>query len=89
MKIKFIILIAHQLVVISDTLCQNVQESTEKSHVKQCSKALFEGISSVVQTSKRAAQLFPSVTAVEKMVDAIIEVSHIVNDLKTSVLKTK
>lgn len=89
MKIKFIILIAHQLVVVSDTILQNVQESTVKNHVEQCSKALSISISTVVQKSKRAAQLFPSVTAVQEMVDAVIEISHIVNDLKISVLKTK
>lgn len=89
MKVKYIILIAHQLVVVGDTICRSVQESTVKNHVEQCSRALSIGISTVVQKSKRAAQLFPSVTAVQEMVDAIVEISHITNDLKTSVLKTK
>lgn len=89
MKVKYIILIAHQLVVVGDTICRNVQESTVKSHVEQCSKALSAGISTVVQKSKIATQLFPSVTAVKEMVDSVVEISHIVNDLKISVLKIK
>lgn len=89
MKVKYIILIAHQLVIIADTICRNVQESIVKNHVEQCSRALSEGISMIVQKSKKAAQLFPSVTAVQEMVDAIIEISHVVNDLKISVLETK
>lgn len=89
MKIKFIILIAHQLVVVGDTICRNVQESTVKNHVEQCSRALSVGISTVVQKTKRAAQLFPSVTAVQEMVESVKELSHITNDLKISVLKIK
>lgn len=89
MKLKFIILIAHQLVVVGDTICRNVQESTVKNHVEQCSKALSNRISMVVEKSKRAAQLFPSVNAVQEMVDSVVEISHIVNDLKISVLKPK
>ncbi|XP_026809766.1 breast cancer anti-estrogen resistance protein 1 [Rhopalosiphum maidis] len=89
MKVKYIILIAHQLVVVGDTICRNVQESTVKNHVEQCTKALSAGISAVVQKSKVATQLFPSVTAVQEMVDCVVEISHVVNDLKVSVLKTK
>lgn len=89
MKLKYIILIAHQLVVVGDTICNNVQESTVKNHVEQCSKALSVGISMVVDKSKRAAQFFPSVNAVQEMVDSVIEISHIVNDFKISILKTK
>lgn len=88
-KLKYIILIAHQLVVAGDTICRNVQESTVKNHVEQCSKALSIGISTVVDKSKRAAQFFPSVSAVQEMVDSVVEMSHIVNDFKISVLKTK
>lgn len=83
------ILIVHQLITVSDTICRNVQESTVKSHVEQCSRALFVGISTVVDKSKRAAYLFPSVTAVQEMIDSIMELSHIVQDLKTTFLKIK
>lgn len=89
MNIKYIILNAHQLVVVGKTICQNVQGSIGKNHVEQCIGALSVGISTVVLKSKEAAQLFPSVAAVQEMVDAVIEISHIVNDLKISVLKTK
>lgn len=88
-KLKYIILIAHQLVVVGDTICRNVQESTVKNHVEQCSKALSIGISMIVDKSKKAAQFFPSVSAVQEMVDSVVEISHIVNDFKISVLKAK
>lgn len=87
-KIKYIVLISHQLVVVGDTICRSIQESTVKNHVEQCLSALSIGISNVVNKSKRASQLFPSVTAVQEMVDSVIEISHIVNDLKISILKT-
>lgn len=89
MKVKYIVLITHQLVVVGDTISRSVQESTAKNHVEQCSKALSAGISTVVQKTKIATQLFPSVTAVQEMIDSVVEISHIVNDLKISVLKTK
>lgn len=89
MKVKYVILIAHHLVVVGDTICRNVQESTIKNHVEQCTRALSAGISAVVQKSKRAVQLFPSVTAVQEMVDTIVEIKHIVNDLNISVSKAK
>lgn len=88
-KIKYMILIVHQLITVSDTICRNIQETTVKSHVEQCSKALFVGISTVVQKSKRAAYLFPSVTAVQEMIDSVVEISHIVHDFKTTILKIK
>lgn len=77
------------MITVSDTICRNVQESTVKNHVEQCSRALFVGISTVVEKSKRAAYLFPSVTAVQEMIDSIMELSHIVHDLKTTILKIK
>lgn len=89
MQIKCIILNAHQLVVVGNIICQNVQESVRKNHVEQCTRALSIGISTIVMKSKKAAQLFPSVVAVQEMVDAVVEISHIVNDLKISVLKPK
>lgn len=77
------------MVVAGDTICRNVQESTAINHVEQCTRALSISISTVVQKSKRAAQLFPSVTAVQEMVDTVVEILHIINDLKISILKTK
>jgi len=88
MKIKYIILIAHQLVVAGDSICRSIEDSTAKNHIEQCSSALSIGISTLVNKSKRATELFPSVIAVQEMVDAVVEILHIVNDLKISILKT-
>ncbi|XP_050540750.1 breast cancer anti-estrogen resistance protein 1 [Daktulosphaira vitifoliae] len=87
-QVKFVVLIAHQLVIVGDTICQVVQQSIRKNHIIQCCNALYESISTIVQKSKKAAQLFPSVNAVQEMVDSVVEISHISNDLKSTILKS-
>jgi enhancer of filamentation 1 len=37
--------------------------------------------------TKKAAQNFPSVTAVQEMVDSVVDISHLASDLKIAMLQ--
>nr|CAD7447791.1 unnamed protein product [Timema bartmani] len=84
---KFVVLSAHRLVHIGDTVHRNVVRSEVRSRVLNCANQLSEALAQTVQKTKRAAQQFPSVTAVQEMVDSVVDVSHIARDLKMSLVQ--
>lgn len=79
---KFVILSAHRLVHIGDTVHQNVACPDISAKVLQLSNALSEDLATAVHKIKRAAMQFPSVNAVQDMVDSVVDVSHVARDLK-------
>ncbi len=79
---KFVILSAHRLVHIGDTVHQNVSCSETSAKVLQLSNALSDGLATTVHKIKAAAMQFPSVNAVQEMVDSVVDVSHLARDLK-------
>lgn len=83
---KFVILSAHRLVHIGDTVHQNVSCLEISTKVLQLSNALCEGLATTVHKIKKAALQFPSVIAVQEMVDSVVDVSHLARDLKMYVI---
>ena len=83
---KFVILSAHNLVNIGDIVHRNISRDNIKSRVLQCADALSEGLKNCVAKTKKAAQCFPSVTAVQEMVDSVVDISHLASDLKIAML---
>ncbi|XP_054286391.1 breast cancer anti-estrogen resistance protein 1 isoform X2 [Macrosteles quadrilineatus] len=81
---KFVVLSAHKLVHIGDTVHRNVTRSDVRTRVLACANALSEALAATVHKTKRAAQQFPSVTAVQEMVDSVVDISHLARDLKMS-----
>lgn len=81
---KFVVLSAHKLVHIGDTVHRNVSCSDIRARVLACANALSEALAATVHKTKRAAQQFPSVTAVQEMVDSVVDISHLARDLKMS-----
>lgn len=79
---KFVVLSAHRLVHIGDTVHQNLSTPEINAKVLQFSNALSEGLATTVHKIKKAALQFPSVTAVQEMVDSVVDVSHLARDLK-------
>ena len=79
---KFVVLSAHKLVHIGDTVYRNISQPEIKKHMLNCANALFEALETSVNKTKQAAQQFPSVTAVQEMVDSIVDISHLARDLK-------
>ncbi|EGI68189.1 Enhancer of filamentation 1 [Acromyrmex echinatior] len=83
---KFVVLSAHRLVHIGDTVHRNVTRNDVRTRVLQCANALNEALGQTVQKTKQAAQFFPSVTAVQEMVDSVVDISHLAKDLKVAMM---
>ncbi|OAD57142.1 Breast cancer anti-estrogen resistance protein 1 [Eufriesea mexicana] len=83
---KFVVLSAHRLVHIGDTVHRNVTRNDVRTRVLQCANALNEALAQTVSKTKQAAQFFPSVSAVQEMVDSVVDVSHLAKDLKVAMI---
>ncbi|XP_052894936.1 breast cancer anti-estrogen resistance protein 1 isoform X2 [Anopheles moucheti] len=84
---KFVVLSAHNLVNIGDIVHRNVSRECIKTRVLSCADALSEALKTCVAKTKKAAQNFPSVTAVQEMVDSVVDISHLASDLKIAMLE--
>lgn len=85
---KFVILNAHKLVYIGDTVHRNVVNPEVRTRVLNCSNALSDAMKHTVTAAKTAALQFPSVVAVQAMVDSFVAVSHLANNLKQAISVT-
>ncbi|KAK6630916.1 hypothetical protein RUM44_003088 [Polyplax serrata] len=83
---KFVVLSAHRLVYFGDAVARNVTQTHIKQRVQERADGLSEALDQTVQRTKRAAQHFPNVAAVQDMVDAIVDVSHFARDLKMTLV---
>ncbi|XP_023215011.1 breast cancer anti-estrogen resistance protein 1-like isoform X1 [Centruroides sculpturatus] len=84
---KFVVISAHKLVYIGDTVQCHVTNQTVKSQVMQCANNLCDSLKTLVANTKKAALQFPSVAAVQEMVDSVVDVSHLANDLRMIILQ--
>uniref|UniRef100_T1IHI4 Breast cancer anti-estrogen resistance protein 1 n=1 Tax=Strigamia maritima TaxID=126957 RepID=T1IHI4_STRMM len=84
---KFVVLSAHKLVYIGDTVHRNIVNIDVRNKVLLCSNALCDALTTTVKSTKMAAQQFPSVIAVQEMVDSVVDISHSANDLKTIIVQ--
>lgn len=84
---KFVVLSAHNLVNIGDIVHRNVSKLDIKTRVLQCADSLNDALKTCVAKTKKAAQHFPSVTAVQEMVDSVVDISHLAYDLKVAMLQ--
>ncbi|NXP38312.1 CASL protein, partial [Leiothrix lutea] len=73
---KFIILSAHKLVFIGDTLARQMTTQDMCNRVMNSSNQLCELLKSVVLATKAAALSYPSAAFLQKMVDRVTELSH-------------
>lgn len=79
---KFVVLSAHKLVHIGDAVHRNVLQADTRTRALNCANALCEALATSVSKTKQAALQFPSVTAVQEMVDSVVDISHLAKDLK-------
>lgn len=84
---KFVVLSAHNLINIGDIVHRNLSESDVKRHVLQYADQLSDALKLCVNKTKMAAQHFPNVTAVQEMVDSIVDISHLACDLKIAMFQ--
>ncbi|XP_051872652.1 enhancer of filamentation 1 isoform X2 [Pristis pectinata] len=79
---KFIILSAHKLVFIGDTLSRQAMAQDVRNKVLNYSNLLCELLKRIVMATKTAALQYPSTSAVQEMVDKVTELSHHSHDFK-------
>ncbi|CAH0546961.1 unnamed protein product [Brassicogethes aeneus] len=84
---KFVVLSAHKLVHIGDTVHRNVSCKEIKDRSLGCANSLADALATSVNKTKQAALQFPSVTAVQEMVDSIVDISHLARDLKVCLVQ--
>lgn len=85
---KFVVLSAHKLIHIGDAVHRNVTQPDIKIRALNCSNALSETLGTAVTKIKQAALHFPSVTAVQEMVDSIVDISHLAKDVKLCIIQS-
>lgn len=84
---KFIVIGAHKLVYIGDSVHRNLSNSELKTRVMHNSNSLCDSLKTLVGSTKKAATEFPSVAAVQEMVDSVVDVSLLANNLKMSIVQ--
>lgn len=84
---KFVVLSAHKLVHIGDTVHRNISSKHIKERALSCSNALSDALATSVNKTKQAAVQFPLVSAVQEMVDSIVDISHLAKDLKVCLVQ--
>ncbi|XP_004842896.1 breast cancer anti-estrogen resistance protein 1 isoform X3 [Heterocephalus glaber] len=73
---KFVILSAHKLVFIGDTLSRQAKAADVRSQVTHYSNLLCDLLRGIVATTKAAALQYPSPSAAQDMVDRVKELGH-------------
>lgn len=79
---KFVVVSAHKLVYIGDTLHRNLINVDVRNKIMHCANHLCDILKLTVSTTKTAALQYPSVPAVQEMVDRVVDVSHAAYELK-------
>ncbi|KAG7271393.1 hypothetical protein CRUP_019938 [Coryphaenoides rupestris] len=83
---KFVILSAHKLVFIGDTLSRQAGAPEVANCVMNASNVLCDLLKTVVGATKAAALSYPSTGAVQEMVDRVTELSHRARQFKEQLL---
>ncbi|KAM8840138.1 enhancer of filamentation 1 [Spinachia spinachia] len=73
---KFVILSAHKLVFIGDTLSRQASAPEVANRVMNSSNVLCDLLKTVVAATKTAALNYPNTGAIQEMVDRVTDLSH-------------
>ncbi|XP_007949965.2 enhancer of filamentation 1 [Orycteropus afer afer] len=84
---KFVILSAHKLVFIGDTLTRQVAAQDIRNKVMNSSNQLCEQLKTIVMATKMAALHYPSTTALQEMVHQVTDLSRNAQLFKCSLLE--
>lgn len=84
---KFVILSAHKLVFIGDTLSRQATVPEVANRVMDLSNVLCELLKTVVGATKAAALHYPNMSAVQEMVDRVTDLSHHAQQFKMQLLQ--
>ncbi|XP_066480061.1 enhancer of filamentation 1 [Tiliqua scincoides] len=83
---KFVILSAHKLVYIGDTLTRQLTTQEIRSRVMNSSNQLCELLKSIVMATKMAALNYPCTASLQEMVNRVTELSHYAQLFKCSLV---
>ncbi|XP_026870737.2 enhancer of filamentation 1 isoform X1 [Electrophorus electricus] len=83
---KFVILSAHKLVFIGDTLSRQASSPDVANRVMDSSNVLCELLKTVVASTKTAALHYPNTPTVQEMVDRVTHLSHQAQQFKVQLL---
>ncbi|XP_036399712.1 breast cancer anti-estrogen resistance protein 1 isoform X1 [Megalops cyprinoides] len=81
---KFVILSAHKLVFIGDTLSRQAKSPEVRARVAQHSNALCDKLKDIVVSTKTAALQYPSPGAARDMVERVRELANCTQQLRTA-----
>ncbi|XP_041739570.2 enhancer of filamentation 1-like isoform X2 [Coregonus clupeaformis] len=84
---KFVILSAHKLVFIGDTLSRQAATPEVANRVMNSSNVLCDLLKTVVGATKTAALHYPNTAAVQDMVDKVTDLSHHAQQFKEQLLQ--
>lgn len=84
---KFVVVSAHKLVYIGDSLHHNLQNEEVRTKIIQSANNLCDCLKLTVMATKTAALQYPSIPAVQEMVDRVVDVSHSASMLKQLVVQ--
>ena len=79
---KYVILAAHKMVYIGDTIHRNLINDEVRIKIMACANYLCTCLKLTVTSTKNAALQYPNVVTVQEMVDRVVDVSHAANELK-------
>ncbi|KAM3839674.1 enhancer of filamentation 1 [Vipera latastei] len=81
---KFVILSAHKLVFIGDTLTRQLTTQEMRNSIMNSSNQLCDLLKSIVMSTKVAALNYPSTATLQDMVDRVTDLSHYAQLFKCS-----
>lgn len=84
---KFVILSAHKLVFIGDTLSRQASAPEVANRVMNTSNVLCDLLKTVVAATKTAALNYPNTAAIQEMVDRVRDLSHHAQQFKEQLLQ--
>ncbi|XP_071355895.1 enhancer of filamentation 1 isoform X3 [Trachinotus anak] len=84
---KFVILSAHKLVFIGDTLSRQASAPEVANRVMNSSNVLCDLLKTVVAATKTAALNYPNTAAIQEMVDRVTDLSHHSQQFKEQLLQ--
>ncbi|XP_070702154.1 enhancer of filamentation 1 [Pempheris klunzingeri] len=84
---KFVILSAHKLVFIGDTLSRQAAAPEVANRVMNSSNVLCDLLKTVVAATKTAALNYPNTAAIQEMVDRVTDLSHHSQQFKEQLLQ--
>ena len=86
---RFVILAAHKLVYIADTITRYTYSEEVRNKITLCATELCGALKQTVSTTKQAALQYPAVHPLQDMVDRVLDVTHATKKLKTCITQAE